>query len=162
MSDDLGPTRLSRCLTSACVKSRVETDVTRSIATGVGLAAGTPAYMAPEMALGEPVDGRADLYSLGCVAYFLITGQLIFDEENGLQMLVKRLNEDPLPPSARTELPVPAELEQLVLACLARRPEDRPRSATDLSRALVAVPVETWSEDQATQWWNTNQPGHTV
>jgi eukaryotic-like serine/threonine-protein kinase len=144
------------------VKSVVETDVTRSIATGVGLAAGTPAYMAPEMALGEPVDGRADLYSLGCVAYFLITGQLIFDAENGLQMLVKRLNEDPLPPSARTEMPVPAELEQLVLACLARRPEDRPRSATDLGRALVAVPVETWSEDQATQWWNTNQPGHTV
>jgi len=140
------------------VKSVVETDITRSLATGIGEAAGTPAYMAPEMALGEPVDGRADLYSLGCVAYFLITGQLIFDAENSLQMLVKRLNEDPLPPSARTELPVPAELERVVLACLARRPEDRPRSATDLGRALAAVPTETWSEEQATQWWNTNQP----
>jgi serine/threonine-protein kinase len=141
------------------VKSAFETDVTQSIATGVGFAPGTPAYMAPEMAMGEPMDGRADLYALGCVAYYLITGQLVFDAESGLQMLLKRLNEDPLPPSARTEVLVPVELDRLVLACLARRPEDRPRSAADLSRALAAVPVEPWSDEQANEWWNTNRPG---
>ena len=141
------------------VKSVVETDLTESLATGVGLAPGTPAYMAPEMVLGQPVDGRADLYALGCVAYYLITGQLVFDAENGLQVLLKRLNEDPLPPSARTEVPVPAELDQLVIACLARRPEDRPRSAAHLSRGLAAVPVEPWSDEQASEWWNTNRPG---
>jgi eukaryotic-like serine/threonine-protein kinase len=140
------------------VKSVVETDLTRSLATGVGLVPGTPAYMAPEMALGQPVDGRADLYALGCVAYYLLTGQLVFDAENGLQVLLKRLNEDPLPPSARTEVPVPTELEQLVIACLARKPEDRPRSAAHLSRGLAAVPVEPWSDEQAIQWWNTNRP----
>jgi hypothetical protein len=140
------------------VKSVTGTDVTRSLVTGAGLIQGTPAYMAPEMALGQDVDGRADLYALGCVAYFLITGQLVFDAANGLQMLVKRLHEDPLPPSRRTELPVPAELERLVLACLARQPEDRPRSAADLRRSLGAVPVAPWSDAQAAEWWRTNQP----
>jgi len=144
------------------VKSVVETDLTQSLATGVGLAPGTPAYMAPEMVLGQPVDGRADLYALGCVAYYLITGQLVFDAENGLQVLLKRLNDDPLPPSARTEVPVPAELDQLVIACLARKPEDRPRSAAHLSRGLAAVPVEPWSDEQASEWWNTNRPGTVV
>jgi eukaryotic-like serine/threonine-protein kinase len=144
------------------VKSVVETDLTQSLATGVGLAPGTPAYMAPEMVLGQPVDGRADLYALGCVAYYLLTGQLVFDAENGLQVLLKRLNEDPLPPSARTEVPVPAELEQLVIACLARKPEDRPRSAAHLNRGLAAIPVEPWSDEQAAAWWNTNRPGTVV
>jgi eukaryotic-like serine/threonine-protein kinase len=140
------------------VKSALESDLTQSLATGVGVTAGTPAYMAPEMALGKPVDGRADLYALGCVAYYLITGQLVFEAENGLQMLLKRLSEDPLPPSARSEVPVPAELERLVLSCLARNPEERPRRAADLSRALAAVRVEPWTDEQAAQWWNTNRP----
>jgi serine/threonine-protein kinase len=73
-------------------------------------------------------------------------------------MLIKRLNEDPLPPSARTEMPVPADLECLVLACLARVPEDRPQSAAELNRALAALSGEQWGEEQALRWWNTNRP----
>jgi len=142
------------------VKSVVESDVTHSLATVAGLAPGTPAYMAPEMALGQPVDGRADLYALGCVAYYLITGRLVFEAETGLQMIAKRLDEDPLPPSARTEVAVPAELDRLVLSCLARKPDDRPRSAADLDRALAAVPLEPWSDEQAAQWWMMNKPEH--
>jgi serine/threonine protein kinase len=144
------------------VKSAIEVDVTQSLATGLGLAAGTPAYMAPETALGQSVDGRADLYSLGCVAYYLITGQIVFEAENGLQMIIKRLNQDPLPPSARTELPVPADLERVVLACLARQPEDRPQSAAALDRALATVSVEPWGEEQAIQWWSTYRPDASV
>jgi tRNA A-37 threonylcarbamoyl transferase component Bud32 len=140
------------------VKSAIEVDATQSLATGLGVAAGTPAYMAPEMALGQTLDGRADLYSLGCVAYYLITGQIVFEADNGLQMLMKRLNQDPLPPSARTELPVPADLERVVLACLARLPDDRPQSAAELNRALAAVPGELWGEEQAMQWWSTYRP----
>ena len=63
---------------------------------------GTPAYMAPEMAAGEPVDGRADLYALGCVGYFLLTGSLVFEGENALQLVVKHIQAEPVPPSAAT------------------------------------------------------------
>jgi len=140
------------------VKSIAESDVTQSLATGVGLAPGTPAYMAPEMALGQPIDGRADLYAVGCVAYYLITGKLVFEAATGLQMIARRLNEDPVPPSARTEVAVPAALDRVVLTCLSRAPEDRPRSAADLDRALAAVPVEPWTDQQAAEWWMANKP----
>jgi serine/threonine-protein kinase len=70
-----------------------------TLGTAVGLTPGTPAYMAPEMALGDEVDGRADLYALGCVAYFLLTGQVVFEGDNALQMVAKHLREAPVPPS---------------------------------------------------------------
>jgi serine/threonine-protein kinase len=94
------------------VKSAVEPAATQTRATAVGLALGTPAYMAPEMSLGESIDGRADIYSLGCVAYYLLSGQLVF-EGAGLQILVKRLHEEPPPLSGRTEIPVPPDLEAM-------------------------------------------------
>jgi serine/threonine-protein kinase len=129
-----------------------------SMATAAGLTPGTPAYLAPELALGEACDGRADLYALGCVAYFLLTGQLVFRAGNGLQMISKHIQETPVPPSQRTELEVAAELDQVVLACLAKKPEDRPQSATALDRMLAQIEVEPWSEEAATQWWRTHQP----
>jgi serine/threonine-protein kinase len=122
-----------------------------------GLIVGTPAYMAPEMALGETVDGRADIYALGCVAYFLLTGALVFDGREGLEMLIKRLRDDPLPPSARSELPIPSELERLVMACLARSPKARP-CARELSRSLAALQAEPWTEADAATWWQIHQP----
>src|SRR4029453_8714406 len=139
------------------VKNVGAPDVTRTNATVAGLTVGTPAYMAPEMALGKAVDGRADVYALGCVAYFLLTGRLVFEGEEGLQMLVKRLNEDPPSPSSRTELPIPAELERIIMACLRREPGDRPDAST-LARALAAIPVTSWTEQQAREWWAANQP----
>jgi serine/threonine-protein kinase len=129
-----------------------------SMATAAGLTPGTPAYLAPEMALGEPCDGRADLYALGCVAYFLLTGQLVFQAGSGLQMITKHIHEKPVPPSQRTELDVAPELDRVVLACLAKKPEDRPRSATELDRMLAEIEIEPWSEEAATQWWQTHQP----
>jgi eukaryotic-like serine/threonine-protein kinase len=132
-------------------------DATRTNATVAGLAVGTPAYMAPEMALGKNVDGRADVYALGCVAYFLLTGKLVFEGEEGLQMLVKRLNEDPPPPSSRTESPIPAELERAIMMCLRRDPADRP-DVVALARALAAAPIPPWTDEQANAWWAANQP----
>jgi hypothetical protein len=129
-----------------------------SMATAAGLTPGTPAYMAPEMALGEKTDGRADLYALGCVAYFLLTGQLLFDAASGFQMIAKHIQETPVPPSLRTELEVAPELDQVVLACLAKKPEDRPQSAAELDRMLSEIEVEPWSEEEATRWWRTHQP----
>jgi tRNA A-37 threonylcarbamoyl transferase component Bud32 len=124
-----------------------------SLATAAGLTPGTPAYMAPEMAMGETVDGRADLYAVGCVAYYLLTGKLVFEAENTFQLIVKHLRSEPVPPSQRTELEIPQALEQLVMACLAKKPDDRPRSAGELARSLAAIEVEPWGEEQATQWW---------
>jgi len=129
-----------------------------SMATAAGLTPGTPAYMAPEMAMGETVDGRADLYALGCVAYYLLTGQLVFEATSGLQLIAKHMQEEPVPPSRRTELDVSPQLEQVVLACLAKRPEDRPQTATGLDRMLAEIEIEPWSEEEATHWWRMHQP----
>jgi serine/threonine protein kinase len=129
-----------------------------SMATIPGqMALGTPAYMAPEMALGELVDGRADIYALGCVAYYLLTGQLVFEAEKAFQMIAKHLQTPPVPPSQRTSQPVSPELEDLILKCLAKDARHRPQSARELAGALSRVPVTTWSEADATHWWITHQ-----
>jgi eukaryotic-like serine/threonine-protein kinase len=129
-----------------------------SMATAAGFTPGTPAYMAPEIAMGEQCDGRADLYALGCVGYFLLTGRLVFDATSGFQMIAKHIEEAPVAPSQRTELDVSPELDRVVLACLAKRPQDRPASATELDRLLADIEVEPWSEEDATRWWRTHQP----
>jgi eukaryotic-like serine/threonine-protein kinase len=129
-----------------------------SLATAAGLTPGTPGYMAPEMALDDTVDGRADLYALGCVAYYLLTGTLVFDAETALQIIAKHLRAVPVPPSQRTTLPIPPALERLVLACLEKNPEDRPQSAVELARSLVAIEGERWSEERAREWWAAHPP----
>jgi len=125
-----------------------------------GQAAGTPAYMAPEVAMGEQrVDGRADIYSLGCVAYFLLTGYLLFDEATSTATALAHVQKPPVRPSERTEMPVPEDVERLVLDCLAKKPEDRPRSAQELLRRLSALQCASeWSRDDAADWWQRNLP----
>jgi serine/threonine-protein kinase len=140
------------------VKSVASSPVEDSMATAAGLTPGTPAYMAPEMALGETVDGRSDLYALGCVAYYLLTGKLVFEGASGFQMIAKHVNEAPVPPSERAEMEIAPALDRAVLACLAKRPEDRPQSATELDRMLAEIEIEPWSEAEATRWWRTRQP----
>jgi serine/threonine-protein kinase len=110
--------------------------------------------MAPEMVLGGAVDGRSDLYALGCVAYYLLTGRLVFEAENGLQAIVKHINDAPIPPSERTGVPLPRDLEEVVLACLAKRPADRPGSAAQLSRRFRNLALEPWTQDDAVRWWS--------
>ena len=138
------------------VKSVDSSGLTQTKATAVGLTPGTPAYMAPEMALGQPIDGRTDIYALGCVAYFVLTGRLPFEGE-GLQMLVKRLHDDPLPPSQVAEVPVPADLDRVIMLCLSRDPAGRP-DAAGLATALASVRVDPWTESDAAVWWATHQP----
>ena len=140
------------------VKEVSSVSVEHSLSTIPGqMALGTPAYMAPEMALGEPVDGRADIYALGCVAYFLLTGQLVFEAEKAFQMIAKHLQSEPVPPSRRTDQNVSPELERLILKCLAKNPNDRPQSAAQLLQALEWIPTDAWGEEQATQWWTANR-----
>jgi len=132
------------------------------LATIEGVIMGTPAYMAPEMALGEHVDARADLYALGCVAYYLLTGAQVFSGDTALKVITQHIQAVPVAPSERTELPIPAKLEHLVLACLAKKPEDRPQTARDLAHSLDSIDGMTWSEEQAAQWWRQHHPPHAL
>jgi eukaryotic-like serine/threonine-protein kinase len=133
-------------------------DAATSVATLEGVILGTPAYMAPEMVLGETVDGRADLYALGCVAYYLLTGEHVFTGDTVLKVITQHLQTVPVPPSGRTELPIPAALEQLVLACLAKKPEERPQNARRLAQALDTIAGMTWGDEEAARWWNEHHP----
>jgi serine/threonine-protein kinase len=116
--------------------------------------------MAPEMATNGTIDGRTDLYALGCVAYWLLTGQLVFRGETGLAVLMKHANESPVPPSRWCEEPLEPELEQLVLDCLAKDPDARPASALELDRRLAGIEarIGAWTPERAEQWWRARLP----
>jgi serine/threonine-protein kinase len=121
---------------------------------------GTPAFIAPEQALGRlDLDGRADIYATGCVAYWLLTGQLVFTGETPMALLMHHAHTLPTAPSARTELPIPPALDSLVLSCLAKDPAERPQTARELSRRLAEVDgADGWTEDRARTWWATHRP----
>jgi eukaryotic-like serine/threonine-protein kinase len=140
----------------------VDVDQTLASVSIEGHIVGTPAFMAPEVALGETIDARADLYAVGCVAYYMLTGQQVFEADKMLQLITKHLEAEPKPPSLATELPVPPALDRIVLACLAKKADQRPASAADLSRLLAAVETDTWDEDQAMEWWRIHQPSSVV
>jgi serine/threonine-protein kinase len=124
-----------------------------------GMAAGTPAYMAPEIALGRTdVDARADIYALGCVAYFLLTGTLVFPDENPMSMALKQVQETPDPPSSRTEIPIPQDLERVVMRCLEKKADDRPASAREVADLLEACVLPPWTSDDAAAWWERHLP----
>jgi serine/threonine-protein kinase len=133
-------------------------DAAASLVTAENIIMGTPAYMAPEMAVGGHVDGRTDLYALGCVAYYLLTGQQVFSGDTPLKVITEHLQAAPIPPSERTELPIPAALEHLVLRCLAKKPEERPQNARQLAQSLDSIDGMRWSEEEAVRWWNLHHP----
>ncbi|HUR34985.1 MAG TPA: serine/threonine-protein kinase [Vicinamibacterales bacterium] len=126
----------------------------QSLMTGAHTTTGTPAFMAPEVILEGAVDARADIYALGCVAYYLLTGQLVFEADTPMKMFVQHLQSAPVPPSERGELPIPPGLDALVLACLAKDPADRPQTVSDLLRRLEQLSLRTaWTNDAARTWW---------
>jgi serine/threonine-protein kinase len=124
---------------------------------------GTPAYMAPEIARGEPGDERTDIYALGCVAYWLLTGNAVFGGDSAERTMRNHLYEDPPPPSRRTELDVPPALDQLILHSLSKQPALRPQSAAEFQRRLAACRLRhPWTEERADQWWDTCFPDGTI
>jgi len=134
-------------------------DPGQSLLTAPNTTAGTPAYIAPETVLGTQVDHRADIYALGCVAYWLVTGKLVFDAPSAVAMMLKHANEPPIAPSRRTEIELPAAFDEVILSCLAKRPHDRPQSARELAARLrAAVPGAEWDEERATRWWERHRP----
>jgi serine/threonine-protein kinase len=120
---------------------------------------GTPLYMAPE-ALTDPdaVDARADLYALGAVGYFLLTGTHVFEGKSVVEVCAHHLHTKPEPPSERLGRPVAPDLERLILACLAKRPDDRPGSASVLrDRLLACEAAGSWTNARAAEWWATHR-----
>jgi eukaryotic-like serine/threonine-protein kinase len=125
-----------------------------------GSAVGTPSYMAPEIALGHPdVDGRTDIYSLGCVAYYMLTGQPVFSGDTPVATAVAHVQNAPIPPGLRSEFKIPPALDGLIMECLAKDPAARPASAAVMSERLAAtVPADAWTLDAARAWWERHQP----
>jgi hypothetical protein len=123
------------------------------------VAGGTPAYMSPEQALGEgQVDARSDLYAVGCVAYWLLTGTTVFDGRSAMETIVMHVHSPPEPPSLRAAAPIPAALERIVLACLSKDPAGRPQTAEALAAWLDEIPLERpWTAERARGWWAANR-----
>ncbi len=120
---------------------------------------GTPAFLAPEALVGEKADQRLDIYSLGCVAYWLLTGAYVFDAISPLAMAVAHAKDDPIPVSERSELPIPGDLDRIILDCLAKDPGDRPQSAGELAMRLAScAPERAWTDQLAVQWWDRHLP----
>jgi serine/threonine-protein kinase len=118
--------------------------------------------MAPEQILGMQIDGRADIYSLGCVAWWLLTGNEVFTREGGEAKVLHRHIYDELPSlHERVKGWIPDELDAIVRACLAKEPEDRPRDARDLAKRLTAIAIPedyVWNAARAQAWWRNYSP----
>jgi len=148
----------AKVLDFGLVKTALRQD--ESLMTVDGSATGTPAYMAPEVALGgNQVDGRTDIYSLGCVAYFMLTGELVFPESSPTAIALAHVQKTPPLPSERVELPIPRGLERVIMQCLDKDPQNRPRSAQELACRLESLDdVPAFGRNQAAAWWETNLP----
>ena len=117
---------------------------------------GTPAYIAPE-AVTDPaaIGPGADIYALGAVGYFLLTGRRVFEAKTTVELCIMHVTATPKPPSLMTTKRIPPELEALILRCLAKSPSERPATAAELAKLLREIPpARDWSESEAVQWWS--------
>src|SRR5262249_26334836 len=128
--------------------------------TADGSAGGTPAYMAPEIALGaDQYDHRVDIYSIGCVAYWMLTGHMVFEGTSAMKGMLDHAGTVPARPSTRTELPIPGDVEQIVMACLEKDPARRPQNARALGERLAAcAAANDWTWQRAERWWQMHLP----
>jgi hypothetical protein len=125
---------------------------------------GTPLYMSPEaLSAPEAGDPRSDLYALGAVAYFLVTGHPVFESSSVFEIIGHHLHTVPVPPSQRTTNSVPADLEALILRCLEKQPDDRPRDAHTLAESLRRCRlVKPWTRADAVGWWRAFRSAETL
>ena len=137
----------------------VEDEGPTSRLTKAGSVLGTPSYMSPEQVMGEPIDQRSDLFSLGVVAYFLLTGKLPFEGNNSLAVMYARLKDSVQPPTFHRPN-LPRDLERIVLQCLARDAPMRFADAKSLEKAMAECPCAMdWNDERAKKWWNENSDG---
>lgn len=124
--------------------------------TQADIVTGTPAFLSPEMiSTPDDIDGRSDLYSLGALGYYLLTGKNVFEGRTAVEVCAMHLTQAPVPPSKATGVDVPAALEALILGCLAKAPSDRPADAIVLQLELQNLRgVTPWSSHDAKEWWD--------
>lgn len=130
--------------------------------TQLGAMLGTPGFMAPEQILGMPLDGRADVYALGCVAWWLLTGKEVFPREGADAKILHKHIYDPVPAlDAKVKGWLPEALEAAIKSCLAKEAADRPRDARHLAELLKAIEIpapHAWTEAKALAWWSAYKP----
>jgi serine/threonine-protein kinase len=128
--------------------------------TAENAARGTPGFMAPEQVVGdrEP-DGRSDIYALGCLGYWLVTGQLVFTGRTAIETILQHVQAEPMPASQKSPHEVPRSFDELILACLAKNPDDRPPTADDVAGRLSAIERECQNApDSVREWWDQHHP----
>jgi serine/threonine-protein kinase len=141
------------------VKSSAPIGGHASSLTAAGMVAGTAEYISPEMARGDStVDARADIYSLGCVAYYFLTGKLVFEGGTPMEVLIEHVKTRPTRPSQKVTRPIDPQLEEIILSCLQKDPANRPQTARELDHLLAAVSLPAWTEAEAERWWKDNPP----
>jgi DNA-binding NtrC family response regulator len=135
-------------------------DDQRTRLTQAGTSQGTPAYMPPEIAIGEAeVDGRADIYAIGCVAHWMLTGGLVFEADSAMAMMLHHVQTPPVAASTLSEQEIPEALDRVILSCLEKKPGDRPASADELWKRLGEIEFsDPWSHQHAQQWWQLHLP----
>jgi eukaryotic-like serine/threonine-protein kinase len=123
---------------------------------------GTPLYMSPEaIQTPESVDARSDLYAVGAVGYYLLTGKTVFDARTLGELCQQHISAQPMAPSQRVGHTISAELEHAILACLEKSRAKRPQTARDLAAMLERV-VSNWSLEDAESWWSRHERGQLV
>jgi len=123
------------------VKGAEESRIDDQKLTAANVTGGTPAYMSPEQILGHrPADGRSDIYAMGCVAYWMLTGQLVFEGSTPMETMVHHTRTQPVPPSERSEIEIPSRLEEIILSCLEKLLDGR------------------WGKERAREWWSVHRP----
>jgi len=121
--------------------------------TQEGTIAGSPLFISPEQAVGDPADERSDIYSLGVVAWWLLTGRYLFDDENPLKILVAHATQDPDSLQVYSDS-VPHDLERIIMRCLAKKADERFQSVEDLRNALLSCDsAAQWTQTDAIAWW---------
>jgi len=122
--------------------------------TTEGMVIGTPAYMPPETVTRGISDARSDIYALGCVIYWMLTGQLVFEGAHAMSMVVRHVQEMAPSPSKHSKLAIPVGFDRIVALCLEKDPADRPQSAAELADMLRECEIdEDWGEAEAKAWW---------
>ncbi|MBA3455039.1 MAG: serine/threonine protein kinase [Deltaproteobacteria bacterium] len=149
--------------TNVLTREQLLSSMSSSKLTQMGAMLGTPGFMAPEQILGMQLDGRADLYALGCCMWWLLTGGEVFEREGADAKILHKHIYDPVPDlAAAMQSWCPPQLDAVMKAVLAKDPDDRPRDARHLAAMLRAIPIpaeHAWTDAKAQAWWASYKPG---